>query len=53
MAWLAGLVEALIRQAREAKSDDPDSDVGEHALFEDMAADEEEEMEIEEEELGG
>jgi hypothetical protein len=51
MAWLAGLVETLMRLGHEAKSNDPDSDVGDHALFEDMAADDEEEMEIEEEEL--
>jgi len=52
VSFLVGLLELLMRAAREAKSDDVDADSSDLALQEDMAADDAEEEDIEEEEAG-
>lgn len=53
MSVLVGLLELLMRAAREAKSTDIDADGSDQAILEDMAADDAEEEDIEEEEAGG
>lgn len=49
MTALLGLLELLMRESRESRADDPDSDDSDLGFQEQMAADDEEEAEIEEE----